>query len=234
MGPLRNAYLDALGIDRWVSRHAPAEVAAPVCPAATRGSHALAAPRPHQSGAAPVRAAAADATDWGVLRERVAACTACDLCKTRTQTVFGVGNTRAEWLVIGEAPAPKKTARVSPSSGGGSAAQRHAAGHRPAARAGVHRQHPQVPAAGQSRPEARRGVALPAVPSTQIALLQTEDHPRGRAHCGAEPARHRCAAGAPARQAAPLRRAHDAAGRSPITRPIYCARRPTSARPGKT
>ncbi len=47
-------------------------------------------------------------TDWGVLRERVAACTACDLCKTRTQTVFGVGNTRADWLVIGEAPGRRR------------------------------------------------------------------------------------------------------------------------------
>ena len=31
-------------------------------------------------------------------------CTACGLCGTRTQTVFGVGDHRAEWLVIGEAP----------------------------------------------------------------------------------------------------------------------------------
>jgi len=27
MGPLRNAYLDALGIDRWIPRDAPAEIA---------------------------------------------------------------------------------------------------------------------------------------------------------------------------------------------------------------
>jgi uracil-DNA glycosylase family 4 len=44
------------------------------------------------------------AGDWPALRDQVASCTACDLCKTRTQTVFGVGDTRAEWLVIGEAP----------------------------------------------------------------------------------------------------------------------------------
>jgi uracil-DNA glycosylase family 4 len=44
-----------------------------------------------------------DAT-WANLKNEVAACTACDLCKTRTQTVFGVGNQSAKLLIIGEAP----------------------------------------------------------------------------------------------------------------------------------
>ena len=52
--------------------------------------------------------------DWGPLREAVAACTACELCKTRTQTVFGVGNTRAEWLVIGEAPGAEEDRQGEP------------------------------------------------------------------------------------------------------------------------
>ena len=53
--------------------------------------------------------------DWGVLRERVAGCTACaELCRTRTQTVFGVGNTRAEWLVIGEAPGAEEDRQGEP------------------------------------------------------------------------------------------------------------------------
>src|SRR5262249_40776907 len=54
--------------------------------------------------ATPVSEPLVPAGDWAGLRAQVAACTACDLCKTRTQTVFGVGNTRADWLVIGEAP----------------------------------------------------------------------------------------------------------------------------------
>ncbi len=41
---------------------------------------------------------------WVNLKSEVAACTACDLCKTRTQTVFGVGNQTAKLLIIGEAP----------------------------------------------------------------------------------------------------------------------------------
>ena len=50
-----------------------------------------------------------------MLRERVAGCTACaELCKTRTQTVFGVGNTRAEWLIIGEAPGAEEDRQGEP------------------------------------------------------------------------------------------------------------------------
>jgi DNA polymerase len=42
--------------------------------------------------------------DFAALRERVAACTACGLCAKRTQTVFGVGDEAADWMIIGEAP----------------------------------------------------------------------------------------------------------------------------------
>ena len=42
--------------------------------------------------------------DWTRLKQSVAECTACPLAKTRTQTVFGVGDERAEWLLVGEAP----------------------------------------------------------------------------------------------------------------------------------
>ncbi len=45
-----------------------------------------------------------DELDWDSLENRVAACTACDLHKTRTQTVFGVGNRQADLMLIGEAP----------------------------------------------------------------------------------------------------------------------------------
>jgi DNA polymerase len=41
---------------------------------------------------------------WVQLKEAVPACTACGLHKTRTQTVFGVGDENAEWMLIGEAP----------------------------------------------------------------------------------------------------------------------------------
>jgi DNA polymerase len=111
MGPLRNAYLEALGIDRWVPRNSPAEFAAiaEAAPAAAVISAKASAPPVTPFVPLPPTA------EWGVLRERVAGCTACaELCKTRTQTVFGVGNTRAEWLVIGEAPGAEEDRQGEP------------------------------------------------------------------------------------------------------------------------
>jgi len=104
-GPLRNAYLDALGIDRWVRRDAPVEAAIEAPAAAAPEVAEAVDPKPQPVPVqARVREPLGPITDWGVLRERVAGCTACDLCKTRTQTVFGVGDTQADWLIIGEAP----------------------------------------------------------------------------------------------------------------------------------
>ena len=42
--------------------------------------------------------------DWITLKQAVPACTACGLHKTRTQTVFGVGDEQADWMLVGEAP----------------------------------------------------------------------------------------------------------------------------------
>jgi DNA polymerase len=45
-----------------------------------------------------------DAMDWDQLKSVVSTCVKCDLCKTRTQTVFGVGDQKARWLFVGEGP----------------------------------------------------------------------------------------------------------------------------------
>ena len=42
--------------------------------------------------------------DWDALAARVAGCEACRLCEKRTNTVFGVGDREADWMLIGEAP----------------------------------------------------------------------------------------------------------------------------------
>ena len=42
--------------------------------------------------------------EWDGLAQAVADCRACGLCETRTRTVFGVGDTQADWLIVGEAP----------------------------------------------------------------------------------------------------------------------------------
>ena len=41
---------------------------------------------------------------WIELKQAVPACTACALHQGRTQTVFGVGDEDADWLLVGEAP----------------------------------------------------------------------------------------------------------------------------------
>jgi DNA polymerase len=44
------------------------------------------------------------AEGWIPLKSEVKGCTQCSLHKTRNQTVFGVGDEKAEWMLIGEAP----------------------------------------------------------------------------------------------------------------------------------
>jgi uracil-DNA glycosylase len=51
---------------------------------------------------------------WTELKASVAACTACGLRRTCTQTVFGVGDERADWLLVGEAPGAEEDARGEP------------------------------------------------------------------------------------------------------------------------
>jgi DNA polymerase len=41
---------------------------------------------------------------WAELRQAVSDCRACSLCESRKQTVFGVGDRKASWMIIGEAP----------------------------------------------------------------------------------------------------------------------------------
>ncbi|KAB2314099.1 uracil-DNA glycosylase [Betaproteobacteria bacterium SCN2] len=52
--------------------------------------------------------------DWAQLKEAVANCTGCELHKTRTQGVPGVGDESADWLVIGEAPGADEDAQGEP------------------------------------------------------------------------------------------------------------------------
>ncbi|MCB4810962.1 uracil-DNA glycosylase [Methylovorus menthalis] len=52
--------------------------------------------------------------DWQGLQSCVANCEACSLSRTRTQTVFGVGDPAAEWLIVGEAPGAEEDKRGEP------------------------------------------------------------------------------------------------------------------------
>ncbi len=51
---------------------------------------------------------------WPELRDCVANCTRCELSASRTNTVFGVGNPEADWLIIGEAPGAEEDRRGEP------------------------------------------------------------------------------------------------------------------------
>ena len=46
--------------------------------------------------------------DFNELYEKCAACTGCSLYKTRTNLVFGVGNTSADLMFVGEAPGERE------------------------------------------------------------------------------------------------------------------------------
>ncbi len=87
----RRAYLDAMGIDLWVPRDV-ADVDPP-----------LEAP-----------AIGAESLDWDELKSCVESCTRCELHQSRTQTVFGVGNPDATWMIIGEAPGAEEDRRGEP------------------------------------------------------------------------------------------------------------------------
>jgi DNA polymerase len=126
---LRREYLAALGLETWVVRGQSAQAAAPreiISPVETPAPRPRAVPveapvvrtraapdplsshetpRPLEAGLSRGDSTAREAGfDWPELKARVAACTRCALCNTRTQTVFGVGSPTAQWLIVGEAP----------------------------------------------------------------------------------------------------------------------------------
>lgn len=52
--------------------------------------------------------------DWQALQDCVKDCQACNLAATRTQTVFGVGDANADWLIVGEAPGAEEDRQGEP------------------------------------------------------------------------------------------------------------------------
>ncbi len=119
----RTTFLNEMGLGPvWLQRE-PARVSeqieAPVAnvlavsdvaPADGRVS-AWAEPENHQSVTTPIYLDTANAgepdiarMDWDQLKTAVSSCTRCNLCRTRTKTVFGVGDQKARWLFIGEGP----------------------------------------------------------------------------------------------------------------------------------
>ena len=109
----QSAYLEALGITQWVSR--------PM--AGSKGSDSIDSSvsfvafesiesdpfDPDLQSQKPV-----ELLDWEALEKRVATCTLCELHEKRTQSVLGVGNRNADWLIIGEAPGEQEDIQGEP------------------------------------------------------------------------------------------------------------------------
>jgi uracil-DNA glycosylase len=96
-----------MGVQLWRQR-----AARPVQPAPAAGR----AVEPARVLPAPTRTddETVSAMDWESLQDAVRACTKCGLHATRTQTVFGVGNRRAQWMFVGEAPGADEDAQGEP------------------------------------------------------------------------------------------------------------------------
>ena len=114
VAPVARAPAPPAPISARVPAPAPVAIAARprVAAAAAAGadSGADAAVDPALAG----RAAAIAALDWEPLRDAVAACTACGLCESRRQTVFGVGHAHADWMIVGEAPGEQEDLQGEP------------------------------------------------------------------------------------------------------------------------
>ncbi|MGK0296833.1 MAG: uracil-DNA glycosylase family 4 [Gammaproteobacteria bacterium] len=55
-----------------------------------------------------------ESDSWKDLRQRVAKCQQCELHRGRRQTVFGIGDHNADWLIIGEAPGAEEDKQGEP------------------------------------------------------------------------------------------------------------------------
>jgi uracil-DNA glycosylase len=89
---IRLQYLEAMGVDVWIPR------------TSGQGEHRLSFDTETAVDNVGPETSESGQTSWADLQTEVAGCTKCALCETRTQTVFGMGNKTADWMIIGEAP----------------------------------------------------------------------------------------------------------------------------------
>ena len=131
MDARRAALLDAMGVPRYVSRGEASEqldsvqaveAVESVRRPAAENAKPTGAPTPTVPTPRPVRQKSVEipvkpapetinapvpdraGLGWTELQGVVGSCRLCTLCETRTQTVFGVGDRQASWMIVGEAP----------------------------------------------------------------------------------------------------------------------------------
>ena len=112
----RNAYLNALDIQQWRTRDSHSEDTAEEVdqPQTIVAAKTVRQPKsktietvevePVVDPIAKIDVDRISRMDLSSLELHVRGCDACDLHKTRKQTVFGIGHHKADWLIIGEAP----------------------------------------------------------------------------------------------------------------------------------
>ena len=120
----QHAMLAEMGTPLWFGPRPEGTAAeAATTPAAPVASQVVAVPRPpvmpppllQPTGArGAVRPEGVSRMMWPELRDAVTQCTACGLCKSRTQPVFGVGHPNAHWMIIGEAPGEQEDRQGEP------------------------------------------------------------------------------------------------------------------------
>jgi len=122
------AMLDEMGVKVWAPAQsgpdrgaaaAPEPVSAPAVaarPPSPTAPPAAPAPAPATVVAMPrpVDTSAVAGLEWEGLRDAVAACQACGLCRSRRQTVFGTGQEQARWMIVGEAPGEQEDRQGEP------------------------------------------------------------------------------------------------------------------------
>ncbi|MGR9046780.1 MAG: uracil-DNA glycosylase [Gammaproteobacteria bacterium] len=102
----RLQYLEAMGIQVWTLRQ-------------PTGPEPVSSQEPDPETPVAVEPARLDRatnqeTEWERLKAEVAVCRKCGLCEGRTQAVFGTGDERADWMIIGEAPGKSEDERGEP------------------------------------------------------------------------------------------------------------------------
>ena len=100
-------YLDAMGIHTWVRRDMPASAENVVLDDSQVMTEDQAVELTIERKARSIELPPGDGVstyNWQQLKAAVSQCIACELHETRKNTVFGVGDEQADWMVIGEAP----------------------------------------------------------------------------------------------------------------------------------
>ena len=103
----KQRYLDAMGIQTWVRRDLPVSAESMVLDDNQVMSEDQAVELTIARKPTGVDLPPGDKVNnynWQQLKAAVSQCIACELHETRKNTVFGVGDEQADWMVIGEAP----------------------------------------------------------------------------------------------------------------------------------